>query len=193
MSMNGAAEVNQSIAPSTYLAYLPSPYQGDEFLGRFLRIFEDVLGPIELTVDEIASYFDPLLTPEELLPWLASWVGVELDERWPVARRRALVARAAELYRWRGTRRGLREHLRIYTGYDPLIVENFSGMRLGQDAALGRNTRLGQPSDHWLAITVLANEDEVDEATLRRIIEAEKPAHVGYAIEIQAPNQEMRD
>ena len=174
-------------AVSSYLQYLPTVYHGDAFLGRFLLIFESILGPIERSIDTLADTLNPRLAPAELLPWLASWVGLEPDEHWPLERRRELVAQAATLYRWRGTRRGLREHLRLYTERPPLIVENFTGMRLGQDAMLGVNTALGEPRPHTIVVTVLADRPEdLDEPLVRRIIEAEKPAHVGYTLEIRA-------
>ncbi|HEX8969426.1 MAG TPA: phage tail protein [Chloroflexota bacterium] len=176
---------------SSYLQYLPAPYQGDAFLGRFLMIFESVLGPIERTIDNLAYYFDPRLTPVELLPWLASWVGLELDENWSIARQRQLILWAATLQRWRGTRRALRQHLRLYTGRTPLIVENYDGARLGQDAALGITTQVGgsAPRPHWVTITVFADRaDDLDEGVLRSIIELEKPAHVGYTLVVRRPD-----
>jgi phage tail-like protein len=180
------------VAASSYLQYLPAPFHADPFVGRFLLIFESILGPIERTIDNLANYFDPRLAPPELLPWLASWVGLELDENWPLEKQRLLVLWAVRLYRWRGTRRGLREHLRLYAGRTPLIVENFAGMRVGQDAALGVNTTLGDaPRPHWIMVTVLADEPEsLDESIVRQIIELEKPAHVGYTLEIRRPGGE---
>lgn len=183
LSENGRADHMQT---SSYLQYLPAPYHADPFVGRFLMIFESILGPIEQTIDLLAYYFDPRLTPAELLPWLASWVGLELDENWPLEQRRELVAWAVTLYRWRGTRRGLREHLRLYTGRTPLIVENFSGLRLGQDATLTDNAALGEPQRHWLNITVLADHPrKLEERVIRHIIEFQKPAHVGYSFEVK--------
>jgi phage tail-like protein len=174
-------------AVSSYLQYLPAPFHADPFVGRFLMIVETIFSSVERTVDNVHYYFDPAVAPEEFLPWLASWVGVELDENMPVAKRRAAIARAGSLYRWQGTRRALREHLQAYAGRAPLIVENFEGMRLGQDAALGVNTPLGRPRPNTIAITVLVDRlDEVDEDVLRRIVEREKPAHVGYTLEVRA-------
>ncbi|HET6261971.1 MAG TPA: hypothetical protein VFG99_06990, partial [Chloroflexia bacterium] len=37
--------------PSDLLRYLPAIYSADPFVGRFLHIFEDVLDPISVMVD----------------------------------------------------------------------------------------------------------------------------------------------
>jgi phage tail-like protein len=174
---------------SSYLQYLPAPYHEDPFIGRFLMIFESVLSPIERTIDNVPHYFDPHVTPEEFVPWLASWVALDLDDNWPLHLQRELVARAAELSRWRGTRRALAERMRLYTGHTPLVVENSDGLRLGQDAMLGVNTRMGEFHPHTIQVTVLvAGGTEIDEQVLRRIIEAEKPAHVAYTLEVRTMN-----
>lgn len=175
------------LSASSYVQYLPAPYHDDPFLARFLSIFENVLEPIERTIDQAPYYYDPYTAPDEFIPWLATWVGVELDENWSQGRRRALVANAARLYRWRGTRHGLHEHLRLYAGRPPLIVENFDGMRLGQDAALGLNAFLGSRKPQTIFITVVVDlREDVDEGVLCRIIEAHKPAHIAYILEIKA-------
>lgn len=168
---------------SSYLQYLPAPYQGDAAMGRFLQIFERTLSPIEQTIDGIANYFDPRLTPAEFLPWLGSWLGVELDENWPLAQRRELLAEAAELLRRQGTRYALRESVRLYAGAPPLIVENFSGLRLGQDSVMGVNSRIGALEPHTLAVTVVVDHD-VDESLIRGIVESQKPAHVACSVEV---------
>jgi phage tail-like protein len=173
------------VVTSSYLQYLPTPYQDDAFMGRFLLIFESILSPIEQTIDGVASYFDPRLAPEDWLPWLASWMGVELDENWPIERRRQLVARAAELLRIQGTRRALREHIELYAGRLPLIVENFSGLRLGQDGLMGVNAQLGERQPHSIDVTVIADRP-LDERVLRGIIETHKPAQVGYTLQIRS-------
>ena len=48
--------------------------------------------------------------------WLAGWVALDLDESWSVAQRRELVARAVHVHRFRGTRKGLAEHVWLLTG-----------------------------------------------------------------------------
>jgi phage tail-like protein len=157
---------------SSYLKYLPPLYAGEDFLGRFLLIFESILNPIDRTITNLPYYFDPRTAPADWLPWLASWLGLVLDETWPADRRRALILAAVDLYAWRGTRRGLAEFLQLYTGVEPEIVEK-PATRSDPGAAFRFTVRLALPKGRT-----------VDRALVERIIEAEKPAHAGYALEI---------
>ena len=172
---------------SRLLDYLPAAYRDDEFMARFLLIFQSVLDPLVNTVDNIALYFDPGLTPESVLSWLATWVDQTLDPAWPIQRRRELVAKASELYRWRGTRRGLIEYLRIYTGTKPQIVEYIPGMILDAETALGENTVLGSSGagHHFTVILETGADEVVDPDTVKSIIEGQKPAHTRYTLELR--------
>ncbi|MFD5694204.1 phage tail protein [Streptomyces rubiginosohelvolus] len=95
---------------------LPALYADDDLAQRLTAGLDTVLAPVLSTLDNLPAYVDPALAPADFLPWLASWVGVEADPAWPVELRRAVVARAVELHRWRGTRRGLVERLRLCCG-----------------------------------------------------------------------------
>ena len=172
---------------SNYLEYLPALFRDDEFMGQFLLIFESILKPIENTVDNIALYFNPLMTPEPLLRWLASWLDLTLDPTWPEEKRRQLVKSAAELYRWRGTKHGLTEYLRIYTGCMPEISEYIPGMSLDHETKLGVNTRLGSSgTGHHFTVTLELDESsKIDINTVKVIIEAQKPAHTVYTLQIR--------
>jgi len=103
---------------------LPGLYQDDDFAQRFTAGLDEVLAPVLVTLDGIEAYSDPRLAPADVVGWLAGWVGVELDEAWPVERQRALVAGAARLYAWQGTARGLRELVELYTGATVEIEES---------------------------------------------------------------------
>lgn len=170
---------------SHLLQYLPALYQKDEFLARFLLIYQSILDPIEETIDNTHHYFDPGTTPASFLPWLASWVGLELEPGLSEATQRELIRRAVELSRWKGTRRGLREELKIRTGARALIVENFDGMRLGQDASLGLNTHLGVRCDQFVAVTLATDGGGATrQHDADRIVQDVKPAHVGHLVRI---------
>ena len=92
------------------LRFLPAVYgedpQARDFIARFLSIFDTVRDSISERIDGIAAYFDPCAVPADALQWLASWLGLALDPRLPLERRRVLVRCAYELFRRRGRRRG---------------------------------------------------------------------------------------
>ena len=172
---------------SSYLEHLPALYRDDEFMGQFLLIFESIMQPLENTVGSLPFYFDPTVTPESVLEWLARSADMALDTTWPIERRRELVKAAIELYRWRGTRRGLAEHLRIYTGAVPEISEHIQEMRLDHDTRLGINTQLGTSGagSHFTVSLELDSGDEMDIENIRSIIEVQKPAHTAYTLQVR--------
>jgi phage tail-like protein len=172
--------------PSTYLKYLPAIYSADEFTGRFLRIFEDVLGPIAAVVDNQPYYWDPMTAPEGMLDWMAMWVNLDDEgDGWPVAKRRSLIHAAAVLYRMRGTVAGVKLHLGIYTGGLILVEERTNGFRLDLDSRLGINTSIGEHRPRVFTVTVACDKpEELDQDTLRAIIEADKPVETTYILRV---------
>ena len=120
----------------------------------------------------------PLLRPRahtaDTLPWLGSWLGLLLDERWPDEKRRDLILAAADLYRWRGTRRGLEQFIRVYTGITPEIKEpTLSEISTSRDLAYRFTVRLVLPAG-----------SDVDRDLLEQIIDLEKPAFAAGSLEI---------
>ena len=181
---------------SRLLAYLPAIFsEGEEgsFLGRYLLIFETMFDSYDETITNLAHYVMADRSPEGFLPWLASWVGLTLDEGWPVERRRAVLARAMDLHRWRGTPRGMREHLLLYTGTEPEIVERGSGLRLGAKSRLGHQTVLGRGdrSHHFSVILRTEDPAALDRTKLRTVIEAQRPAHTTYALFVMPLDAEI--
>ena len=163
---------------SSYVEYLPGVYEGNAFLARFLLIFESILGPLDRTIGNLPHYFDPELGPPDLLPWLGGWVGLVLDHRWPEARRRDLVRSAAELYHWRGTRRGLSTFVRLYSGITPEILEATPG-----EVAANR----GRAFSFTLRLRIPRGQT-VDREMLQSIIDIEKPAFAACTLDLaQAP------
>lgn len=124
---------------SRYLDYLPSIFQDDPFLGRFLLPFQEVMDAFGDLLSGIDHLWSPALTDPEFLPWLASWVALVMDEEWDEAKRRQLIGEAVELYRWRGTVKGLKRYLEIYTGLVPDIREWRwpGGMQIGVQSMVG--------------------------------------------------------
>ena len=161
---------------------LPALYHEDDLAQRFTAALDDVLLPVLVTLDSLEAYIDPDLTPADFLEWLGSWVGMAIDETWPLERQRAVVAQAVELYRWRGTIRGIRALVAVFTGIEPEIGETggvaWSGVPGGSipgeaDARMTVRVRVADPK-------------AVDVARLDAIVAAAKPAHVAHEVEVLA-------
>ena len=182
---------------SLYLDFLPGLYREMDFVGRLLKIFELAFEPDVRTLEGLWAYFNPRLAPEGLLPFLAHWVGWQISPDLTLAQQRDLIARALEIYRWRGTRRGLRLSLHLATGL-PLeggedhteppaisIQETFgSGLVLGE-AHLGQDSIVGGTNPfHFNVVLRQRPGVDLDETLIRRTIEREKPAFCTYGLTI---------
>jgi phage tail-like protein len=161
---------------------LPAVYQEDEMTGRLTAGLDDVLAPVFMTLDALDAHVDPQLCPEDFIDWLAGWVGLVLDETWPVDRRRELVARGVEIYRMRGTVEGLRAEVEIFTGGTVEISE--TGGTAWSPTPGGEFPGEAEPR---LAVRVTVDHPEaLSEKTLDALVAAAKPAHVVHRVEILA-------
>ena len=174
-----------TVSTSSYLKYLPGIYAENEFTSRFLMILESVLSPLERTIDNIAYYFDPGTTPEEFLPWLASWLKISLTRPESARRQREFLSHIGEVFAWRGTKRGLTEYIRLHTGVTPIIEEDFDPLVLTDGSRLGINTVLGGNDPNHFTVRFRPDDAQyIDQDQIIAIIESEKPAHTQYTLEI---------
>jgi phage tail-like protein len=195
------SEVTIWIARRGYLEHLPAIYRRSDAVGRNLVrdvcfLFEHMFDSVEQNLVDGWRFYDPYVTPQEFLSWLASWAAFTVDLDWPQAQRRALVKRAVDLYRIRGTKRGLALFLKLFTGHEPDIEENtwpFKGFRVeaeGTDegARIGLDSVVLPPVDlaHCFVVTMPIKFDDVPpELVIRihQIIQLEKPAHTHYYLQ----------
>ena len=167
-------------APQPLIETLPGLYQEDDLAGALTKAFDDVLAPVVSTIDNIDAYLDPALTPEDFLEWLAGWVGLLPDETWPIERRRALVAVAADLYRNRGTAAGLQMHVRLLTAGEVEVVDSGGSV-------WSTTPGTAAPGDGSYSVTVKVKppkKGSVDRARVDSLVTAAKPAHVAHQVEI---------
>jgi phage tail-like protein len=176
----GRLHVEGLANPRPLVEQLPAALQEDDFCCRFVAALDEVVAPLFATLDCFDSYLDPALAPEDFVDWLASWVGIEVDETWPADRRRTLVDNAVVLYRIRGTAPGLAAHLRLYSGATPEIEE--SGGCVWSQAA--GTPFPGQPRPHLTVRLQVAGDEGVRLSTVSRIVAASRPAHVPYVVEL---------
>lgn len=100
---------------ATYRQYLPAIFSKGrdqrELWDRFLALFESFFTEAELKIEELSHYFDPGAVPAAWLPWLATWVALELDENWSEEQKRQAIASEMSRSARRGTSSGLQEAL----------------------------------------------------------------------------------
>ena len=164
-------------SPHPFGVAMPAIYQEDEFTQRWLAGFDEVIAPVLCTLDNVDRYFDPDLAPADFVAWLAGWVGLAVEDTWTEETLRRVVKQAVELYRWRGTVRGLAEIVAAYAGVDPEIIDSGgSSWSLTPDGL--------PPGDGTCTLLVRVHGSSIDERRLDRLIAAAKPVHVTHRVEL---------
>ncbi|MCN9241145.1 phage tail protein [Streptomyces sp. RY43-2] len=170
--------------PHPLLRQLPAVYLDQPFVQGFLGALDEVLAPVLLTLDNLPAHLDPRTAPEDLLAWLAEWVAAEVDGERPVERRRAVVAGAVARHRQRGTLAGLAAAIRVETGLEPEISESGATSWSAEPGSA-----LPGAARPWVRVRVRVADAEAvapARARLERLVAAEVPAQVGYAVEVVA-------
>ncbi|GMU59043.1 MAG: hypothetical protein AMXMBFR34_08060 [Myxococcaceae bacterium] len=193
------------------LRRLPRVFSRDaaaaSFLQRYLAPAEGLLTQLETRAALRHVLVSPDAAPPELLPWLGSFLGLVMDQRWPTSVRRAFLCEAASLFRRRGTLWSLKRMLGIVLGVEPAIIERFrlrglGGVQLGgtSTAVLGAGLRVGgslgeveseladagadafETHAHRFSVFVPAwlDASQLDQA--RFILDNHRPAHTEYEL-----------
>jgi len=171
-------------------ATLPAMLQEDPFLQRFTAGLDEVLAPFAATLDSLDRYVDPAVTPEDFLGWLAGWVGLDLDPRWPVDVRRSLLRSVAAVQDARGTTAGLRDEIALLTGCDVEVCDP-GGVACSAEPGGSLPSR-GPGSDSCATVVVrvldapadLRDPDSDARARLDRAVRAAVPAHLPVTVEV---------
>lgn len=198
------APVELVVSRRSLLHHLPQVFQkadrtGEHFLREFLWVFDHLFADVQRHLDRVHHYFDPLESPPEFLSWLASWVALAIDQDWPEAKQRKLIRQAIDMYGYRGTVRGLKLFLSIFTDVEPKVRENvwpYEGFRV-DSTRIGIDSIVLPPVElaHCFMVDVPAEfTDATDETILKihDIIRMEKPAHTAYYLTFEAA-PEMQD
>jgi phage tail-like protein len=175
--------------PRPLIDTLPGLYQDDPVTRAWTAALDDLIAPVFLTLDSFPAYLDPRLAPEDFVPWLASWVGITLDPSWPLGQRRAAIAGAAELYRWRGTARGVTEAVELATGVTPELSESGTTTwsnrpTVGHVSAEPTGDGPPPPAPHQLVRLRVPAGTAPDLNAVRRAVDLAAPAHVPTTVEV---------
>ena len=193
-----SGDIQLQVARKSWLDYLPSVYRqataaGDTFLRDFLYIFQTIHAGIESRLERLFEVFDPATTDAELLPWLASWVGLLMDPEWDEHTRRKWIREAPRLYASRGTKRCLVTLIRIFTGLEAKIEENrwpYDGVRAGVSGRIGVDAVVMPTVNraHSFIVNLPVRYEDLNERQvlrLHQVILMEKPAHTIYVVRFE--------
>jgi P2-related tail formation protein len=117
---------------------------------------------------------------------LARWLGLQVDEAWPIERKRELVRRADELARRHGTKAGLELTLKIAFPQHPLRVEDSGKVTWSTD---GTAAKKSEKAGAGFVVYCDAPLDEQELGAVSRLIEHVKPVNVTYKLRVKAPRR----
>jgi phage tail-like protein len=152
---------------STWMKYLPSIYGEDDFLGRYLLIFEAMMSPSIWTLDSFDLFLSPETAPLEWVRWMASWFDLLILPDLPEDRQRAVLQQAGWLFKRRGTRAGLERMLELYFGVRPEIAEPAK-----------------EPFTFVVRLALSESRVKLGADVVEAIVQAHKPAHTAFRLEL---------
>jgi len=197
--------VQVSVAKASWVRYLPQIFQlttgaDNQLLHEFLWVFQQEHDKITQVLDRLPSLFRPHETEPHFLPWLASWIALQVDAEWPIEKQRRWLRCAPALYGMRGTRFALERLLEMYTGLRPEIIENscpFDAFRVGVTSEVGGSVILPPLNlAHCFVVQLPQSASALgDDQIIRihRVIQMEKPAHTVYFLTFQDQAQVEAD
>ena len=150
---------------STWMKYLPEIYSEDDFLGRYMLIFEAMMSPSIWAIDSFDLFLSPETAPLEWVRWMASWFDILIVQELPEDRQRAVLQQVGWIFKRRGTRAGLERMLELYFGVRPDITEP-----------------AGEPFTFVVRFAVSKSPVKLDPGIIDKIIRAHKPAHLTYQL-----------
>jgi phage tail-like protein len=151
---------------STWMQYLPGIFSEDEFIGRYLLIFESIFSPLVWLIDNFDLFISPQIAPSEWLQWMASWFDILLLPELPIDRQRQIMDQIGWLFMRRGTPAGLSRLLELYYDVTPEIIEN-------------------EPCHFIVRLPLKQSTMPFDREVANRLIMSQKPAFAAYTLEIE--------
>lgn len=198
-------EVVLTISAANPIKYLPSIFQvmdskNGDFLKRYLWIFYSLLNTINVSLDNIHRYFNPMESPKDFFPWLVSWFSDYHKYSIPEETLRLVISNIVPLYRWRGTAAGISRLLEIIIGTKPDVMDNYKPVSeyvIENDSIVEKPILPESSTPYFFTVVfpVSVKMFSMQQIQLiNDIIKREKPAHCDYYLtfteERQAPRRD---
>ncbi len=176
-----------------FLSYMPAIYQTggrEDFLGRFLGLFESVYQDLDEKIGDSKRQLDPIAALPEFLHWLAKWVGVSNAHLWQEDKLRLLLQGIVKKNLIRGTREYMEYMVGTFTGERPFFLEYSDIERYRKNPVAYRCLRKSYAYGPY-EVSVFVREQAVsslrEQHALKRMIEDMKPAHIRVHLVILRP------
>jgi phage tail-like protein len=167
-------------SPHPLAETLPALYREDPFAQDLCAGLDEVLAPIMATLDSLDAYLDPGTAPDDMLGWLAGWLGIALDGNQSAGRQRELVQAGVELLHWRGTARGVRAAVGALFDLPAEITE--SGGAAWSTEPAGELP--GSDRTELVVRIGVSDPDAFDVRRLEALVAMVKPAHIPHRVEV---------
>ena len=174
------AAVSDLPTPHPLVGSLPEIYRDHSFTERFCAALDEVLAPVLSTLDNFYAYLDVALTPDDMLPWLAYWLGMPVDLGELAGRRREVLHAASRLHGWQGTPHGIEVAMEALTGFRTVVREN-GGAQWSLEAGAPFP---GEPLPAMVVEVHVADGQQADERRLDELVSSLKPVHVVHRVEV---------
>jgi phage tail-like protein len=153
---------------------LPLAMLEDEFLVRFLGIFQELADGYLLQVDNIEHTVDMTVAPDRMVRALGAWIGTPpIDPSLPDEVQRRIVREYGQMLQWRGTAMGLRHLLEMVTDAPAEITDSGGVYREGEAPDNPAHVKIKVESSGW------TTEDD-----LLDLVRSELPAAVSFELSI---------
>jgi phage tail-like protein len=164
------------------VSQLPRALAADPVVRGFVTAFEEVAETVRERVDGVEHLVDTGLATPEMLQFLASWLGLQLEPTDPLDYQRSLVREVGRLLGWRGTRYGIEGLLEAATGSRVTVTDG--------GGIYGQNERV-PPADPVVVVR-LDHTGHLSERQVLRLLEAELPLGAQIRLDVRFPSSRER-
>jgi phage tail-like protein len=158
---------------------LPRAMAADPVVRGFVSAFEEIADSVRDRIDSVEYQVDTGLATPEMLQFLASWLGLQLEPTDPAEYQRSLVREVGRLLGWRGTRYGIEGLLEAATGARVTVTDG--GGVYGQ--------RDPVPPADPVVVVRLDHTGHLSERQVRGFLEAELPLGAQLELDVRFPSR----
>jgi phage tail-like protein len=154
---------------------LPRAMAQDPVIRDFVLAFQEVADTVRERIDSVEHQMDTGLASPEMLQFLGSWLGVELEPTDPAEYRRSMVREVGRLLGWRGTRYGVEALLEAATGARVTVVD--------VGGIYGRNDNV--PAENPVVVVQMDHTGHLTERQVLGFLQSELPLGAQVQLDVR--------